>query len=388
MSSPAPSSPPPNPPPAGSTPAQEPRKTRKLGDYELVGKLGAGAMGNVYLAKQISTGRNVALKLLPPDLAKDAEFLERFRREARSAMRISHENVVAAYDEGVAEGHHFISMEYVDGPNLEVLMLREGRFSQERTLKVMLDMAAALEAAQKDGIVHRDIKPANILVNSKGVNKLTDLGLASASQGDQRVTMAGYAVGTPYYISPEQARGDMNVDIRSDIYGLGATMYHLATGQLAFPGNNPVVIMTKHLQEMPPPPHEREPAVSKELSALIMKMMAKDPRDRHQSPSDLRADILRVQRGEMPLPAIQRITSASSTVPNYRKPTTQEPTRQTRSPLPQSPAPAQESSDPFASFIDSIFGFLPQAARVPVAATVVTLLLLLVLYAIVVALKR
>jgi serine/threonine-protein kinase len=230
------------------------------------------------------------------------------------------------------------------------------------------------------------MKPANILVNSKGINKLTDLGLASASQGDQRVTMAGYAVGTPYYISPEQARGDLNVDIRSDIYGLGATMYHLATGQLAFPGNNPVVIMTKHLQEMPPPPHEREPSVSKELSALIMKMMAKDPRDRQQSPSDLREDVLRVQRGEMPLPTIQRVTAAA---PNHRKPTTVEPTRPTKQPAPSTHTPVSSGGDdPFSRAIDSIFGFLPQAVRVPAAATIVTLMLLLALYAIVLVLKR
>lgn len=379
MSTPAPSSPQAG---AGASPQQEPKKTRRLGDFELVGKLGAGAMGNVYLAKQLTTGRNVALKLLPPDLAKDAEFLERFRREARAAMRISHPNVVAAYDEGVADGHHFIAMEYIDGPNLEAMLLKEGRFSQEKVLKVLLDMASALEAAQKDGIVHRDLKPANILVTSTGINKLTDLGLASAGQGDQRVTMAGYAVGTPYYISPEQARGDQDVDCRSDIYGLGATMYHLATGHLPFPGNNPVVIMTKHLQEMPPAPHEREPAVSKQLSALIFKMMAKDPRERHQSPADLRDDCLRVQRGEMPLPAVQRVGSN----PARRIITTQEPTRHTSSPIKKQVAPA--SGDPFTAAIDSIFGFLPAPARVPVAATVVTLMLLAVLWLIVLAVKR
>lgn len=336
-------------------------------------------MGNVYLAKQLATGRNVALKLLPPDLAKDAEFLERFRREARAAMRISHPNVVAAYDEGVADGHHFIAMEYVDGPNLEAMLLKEGRFSQEKVLKVLLDMSDALEAAQKDGIVHRDLKPANILVTSTGINKLTDLGLASAAQGDQRVTMAGYAVGTPYYISPEQARGDQDVDCRSDIYGLGATMYHLATGQLPFPGNNPVVIMTKHLQEMPPAPHEREPSMSKQLSALIMKMMAKDPRERHQSPADLRDDCLRVQRGEMPLPAVQRVGANAAAKRIIT-------TRHTSSPIKtQAPAP---SGDPFTNAINSIFGFLPEAARVPAAATVVTLLLLAVLWILVLAVKR
>jgi eukaryotic-like serine/threonine-protein kinase len=354
-----------------------------LGDYELVGKLGAGAMGSVYLAKQVSSGRNVALKILPPDLAKDAEFLERFRREARSAMRIAHPNIVAAYDEGESGGHHYIAMEYIDGPNLETLLQKGGPFKSEQILKVLLDMAAALEAAQKDGIVHRDIKPANILVNSKGENKLTDLGLASASQGDQRVTMAGYAVGTPYYISPEQARGDLDVDIRADVYGLGATIYHLATGQLPFPGNNPVIIMTQHLQEMPPAPNLRNPSVSPQLSALILKMMAKDPKQRHATPADLRDDVLRVQRGEMPLPAVQRVVAA---VPAQRRITTQEPTRPTKSPEPR--PVAAPAGDPFTRTIDAVFGFLPSAARVPVAAVVVTLTMLAALYVLVKLLKH
>ena len=257
-------------------------------------------MGSVYLANQLSLKRQVALKILPREMAKDSEFLERFRREARAASKLTHPNIVSAYDIGVADNYHFIAMEYVDGKNLEDLLEKKKRFEEKELLKVAHDMASALEAAEAKGIVHRDIKPANILMSTQGVAKLTDMGLASASQGDQRVTMAGFAVGTPYYISPEQARGELNVDGRADIYSLGATLYHLATGTLPFPGTNPVVIMTQHLKEIVQLPHLRQPAVSQRVSQLIMHMMAKEPSQRHQNATELKADIERCQKGDPP----------------------------------------------------------------------------------------
>jgi len=276
---------------------------RRIGDFELVNKLGQGAMGAVYLARQVSLDRMVALKILPPELATDQEFLERFRREARAAAKLNNPHIVMAYDVGVAGGYHYIAMEYVDGKDLEqgLQMQPKGRFDPREVLNIARQMTLALEAASAAGIVHRDMKPANILKHSDGTYKLTDMGLAAKQRDDQRVTTTGSAVGTPFYISPEQARGEQAVDVRSDIYSLGATLYHLSTGKLPFPGDNTVVVMTRHLTEAVTPPDQVEPAVPKALSRLILKMMAKNPKDRHQSARELIEDIERTERGEVPL---------------------------------------------------------------------------------------
>ena len=162
--------------------ATDPAKKHRLGDYDLTAKLGQGAMGSVYLAKRVSSGEQVALKILPPNLAQDQEFLERFRREARSASKLSHPNLVAALDVGFADNkYHYIAMEYIDGPNLEVVLKKAGgKLPLADLLRIATDITQALTEAEKHGIVHRDIKPANILMNSAGVSKLTDLGLSSA----------------------------------------------------------------------------------------------------------------------------------------------------------------------------------------------------------------
>ena len=390
MTSPAPQNPPsPSPsepaPGGGAKPPSAPaKKTKRLGDYELVGKLGQGAMGTVYLAKQISTSRQVALKILPQEMAQDEEFLERFRREARAASRITHTNVVAAYDVGVADNYHYIAMEFVDGPNLETILQKKGKYNEASLLKITLDMCAALEAAEAQGIVHRDIKPANILMNSQGMAKLTDMGLASASKGDQRVTMAGFAVGTPYYISPEQAKGVRDVDGRSDIYSLGVTLYHLATGTLPFSGTNPVLIMTQHVSEVPQPPNERDPSISKPLSSLIQKMMAKDPDDRPQTAKQLREAVERCQRGEIQV-MIQRMKAAKEKAVQAAVP----PPAATRK------EKALQSGKGSGSFADTIFGlvdsmlpFIPADARIPVAAISLTVFLLGAMWILVVVFKH
>jgi serine/threonine-protein kinase len=279
------------------------KNARRLGDYQLLKKLGHGAMGNVYLARQQSRDRLVALKILSPDMAQDKEYVERFRREAKAATRLNHPNIVKAHEVGVISGYHFIALEYVDGGDLETnLDQRPGnRYRSREVVKIAKDMAAALQAADRHGIVHRDIKPANVLVDSKGIHKLTDLGLAAKRKDDLRVTRTGHAVGTPFYISPEQAQGEMDVDIRTDIYSLGATLYHLATGKLPFNGENSVVVMTQHIAEPLTPPREVQPRIPKSLSRLIEKMMAKRPHDRHQSPEELLADIELLEAGGVPL---------------------------------------------------------------------------------------
>ncbi len=257
-------------------------------------------MGSVYLAWKKSTGQQVALKILPPDLAKDTEMLERFKREARATQRFSHPNIVSAVEFGTVEKYNYIAMQYVDGPDLENLMKKSGKFTEEMLLRIAADMSLALEEIEKQGIVHRDFKPSNIMMTSQGLFRLTDLGLASAGVGDQRLTVAGSAVGTALYLSPEQAKGQFDIDIRADIYGLGATLYHLATGSVPFSGNNDVAIMTQHISTPLKPPEQLEPAISPHLSALIQMMMQKEPSDRPQNAVELRQLVAQCQRGEMP----------------------------------------------------------------------------------------
>ena len=379
-------------PPGGNTPSGAPpaspaspdaTKKHRLGDYDLTAKLGQGAMGSVYLAIRVSTGDKVALKILPPNLAQDQEFLERFRREARSASKLSHPNLVSALDVGFADNkYHYIAMEYIDGPNLEVVLKKAGgKLPLPDLLRIANDIANALTEAEKHGIVHRDIKPANILMNSAGVSKLTDLGLSSADKGDQRVTMAGYAVGTPYYISPEQARGERNVDSRSDIYSLGSTLYHLATGTLPFPGNNPVVIMTQHITERAQPACLREPSVPKHFSVLLEKMMSKDPAGRQQNAKELLADLELCAKGETPV--LKVIAQPQSrTRPNANAASEAHPPPATTI----APPPTGAPSAPPRTFVERINRMIPigpVALRLPMFAVFMTLLLLAALYAVI-----
>ncbi|MCX7805034.1 MAG: serine/threonine protein kinase [Planctomycetota bacterium] len=273
---------------------------KRIGPYRIIGKLGQGGMGTVYLAEHVEEGRRVALKVLPPDLARDEEFLERFRREARAVASLDHPNIVRCFGVGVSGGLHYIAMEFVEGKDVESIIEERGPMSEGETLAVARQMAAALSAACTRGVVHRDIKPANILVDADGMAKLTDFGLAWRGGSDAKVTQTGVAVGTPYYISPEQARGIQDVDVRSDIYSLGASMYHMMTGQPPFPGGNAMIVMSKHVSEEPVPVRRLAPGASEGIEALIEKMLSKKPEDRQQTPEELLADITLVESGGVP----------------------------------------------------------------------------------------
>ena len=354
------------------------KQPRKVGDFELLSKIGQGAMGTVFLARQISQDRKVALKILPMELARDQEFLERFRREARTVTKLTHPNIVSAYQIGVSDGYHYIALEYVDGLDLETILDKRGFLPEKEVLRVALEMCSALEAAHAIGVVHRDIKPSNILIDPQGAAKLIDLGLSSGSQGDRRVTIPGFAVGTPYYISPEQARGLTNIDARVDFYGLGATLYHLSTGKLPFPGNNAVVIMTKHIQENPLPPHQQNPAVSKPLSALIQKLMSKNPAQRPQNAQELRSDIEGCMRGE--LPSLRDVTdewNAAAAGSGGVSPATVLTTAANR--------PLDER---ILEKVDELFSFAPKSWRVPIAAAAATIIVLVFLVLLVSCLRR
>jgi len=274
---------------AGSGPSRNPEEKGLAGapevpGYRIIAELGRGSAGTVYRARQLSMDRTVAIKVLATELAKDHAYLDRFFREAKAAARLSHPNLITAHDVGANKGVFYIVMEYVEGATLQQMLDSRGALDEALVVNVALQVAKALEVAHRHGLVHRDVKPANILLGSTGVAKLCDLGLARQAGGRDS---EGRAVGTPRYISPEQARDDAGVDIRSDLYSLGATMYHLVTGQVPFPAQTGPQMLAKHVAERLVPARERNPRVSAELSAVISRLMEKNPAQRIQRPSDL-----------------------------------------------------------------------------------------------------
>jgi WD40 repeat protein/predicted Ser/Thr protein kinase len=280
--------------------------------YKLVRKLGEGGMGGVYLARQASMDRLVAIKILRKSLARDQNFVERFSREARLAGKLNHPNIVGAIAVGQSGGYHYLVMDYVEGRSLYELVQERGALTEKTGLKLIRQVARALGHAYEHGVIHRDIKPDNILIDTKGVVKLTDLGLAKQVDGATRLTQTGMAMGTPHYVSPEQARGDRSLDIRTDIYSLGATLYDLLTGNTPFDGSNPLVIMNKHLTDHAPWPQDVNPELSDDCCLLIEKMMARHPANRHQDPGELLGDLELVLEGR---PPAAPLVDEDSTVP-------------------------------------------------------------------------
>ncbi|NQT89530.1 serine/threonine protein kinase, partial [bacterium] len=223
-----------------------------IGGYEVLEQLGKGGMGTVFKARQVSMDRLVALKVLPPKLAEDEAYVARFVREARAAAKLTHPNIVQGYDVGEADGTHYFAMELVDGPSVKNLLDRSGTIEEKKALNIAGAVARALEEAQRHGIVHRDIKPDNIMINSRGIVKLADLGLARTTAKVDTVTLDGTAIGTPQYMSPEQVRAEPDLDTRADIYALGATLYHMVTGEFPFDGPTPAAIIAKHIADPVP----------------------------------------------------------------------------------------------------------------------------------------
>jgi len=278
-------------------------KKPKVGNYLLVEKLGAGGMGAVYRARRAADDEVVALKILPRSRATDEEFLTRFEQEARAAFELSHPNIVRALDMGQADGYHYIAMEYVDGRDLFSMLEEHGKLAVSQAIDIAVQMAAALEHAHEARLVHRDIKPDNILIDKSGMAKLTDLGLVmeeAPAGGKPRITKRGLAMGTPFYFSPEQARGEEDIDIRSDIYALGATLYEMVTGKPPFEGENAAQVMLQHIQEQVISPKDIDRSLPDGLCRVIEKMMAKDREDRYQDPTELLEDLRRLQAGEEP----------------------------------------------------------------------------------------
>ena len=318
-------------PPDASPQAHAPLP-RAIGGYEIIGRLGRGGMGTVLKARQLTMDRVVALKVLPPRLARSEHFVRRFLREARSAAKLNHTNIVQAIDAGCADGYYYFVMEFVDGVTVRQLMRREGRIKEAKALKIAAGVARALTHAWKRGIVHRDVKPDNIMVTSDGVVKLADLGLARSYDKPTDVTIEGSAVGTPYYMAPEQARGDLNIDTRADIYALGAALFHMVTGQVPFTGITSAAVIAMHLTEPPPSAKDINPCLSDAISELIRWMMAKDPDQRPQTPADLHRAVRDVLDHGTITPPI--VSASAETLPAVPEPVPGVPRRPGRRLLP------------------------------------------------------
>ncbi|OHB74346.1 MAG: hypothetical protein A2Z34_00435 [Planctomycetes bacterium RBG_16_59_8] len=271
--------------------------------YKILTKIGQGAMGSIYKAIQISMDRVVAIKVLSPRYAQNDAFRERFLKEARAVARLNHPNIIQGIDVGESNGIHYFAMEYIDGPNVHDLLKRGGALDEAQALSIVTQVAKALQHAFRNGFIHRDVKPDNIMLTRDGSAKLCDLGLAkklNVNDNQPGMTKHGSSLGTPHYISPEQALGREDVDFRSDIYSLGASLYHMVVGDVAFPSDNAAYVISKHLTEMPPAPHQRNPNVTEEVEFILNRMLQKNRDDRHQTYEELIHDLEAVSSGGAP----------------------------------------------------------------------------------------
>ncbi|MBN2713647.1 MAG: serine/threonine protein kinase [Planctomycetes bacterium] len=287
--------------------------------YEILQKLGQGGMGAVYMARQKSMDRVVALKILPRALARRADFKERFFREAKAAGKLNHQNIVTAIDANESNGYCYIAMEYVEGETVAAKIKRVGKLSETECISIAKQIASALAHAWSANIVHRDVKPENFLYTNDGVAKLCDLGIAKAPS-DAGLTQEGTALGTPRYIAPEQARGLPDIDFRSDIYSLGASMFHMVAGEPPFDGPTAAAIMIQHINEPLPPLRDYNPEASDYLAAVIEKMMAKAPEKRYQDSESLMQDLSSVNAGNRPVHAVGKKVSERKLKTSVKRP--------------------------------------------------------------------
>jgi serine/threonine-protein kinase len=298
--------------------------TTQIAGYKLLNIIGRGAMGTVYKGVQLSMERQVAIKILSPHLAGNEKFITRFFKEARAVAKLNHPNIIQGIDVGESYGIHYFAMEYAEGKDLETIVKKQKQLDEKTATEIILQIARALDHAHKNNLVHRDIKAGNILITNKdSIAKLCDLGLARVMDENSE-TQQKVRVGTPAYISPEQARGEMDIDIRSDIYSLGVTFYFCVTGDLPFRSNSAVEVIKMHLSEAPIPPKHKNPKISNTITSIILKMMAKKRDDRYQTPAELISDLekhLRTTYGAVEILEPQVIESAPSspTTPTVAK---------------------------------------------------------------------
>ena len=314
---------------------------RMVGErYELGELIGYGGMAEVHRGRDTRLNRDVAIKVLRADLARDPSFLHRFRREAHSAAGLNHPAIVSVYDTGedaAPDGTSipFIVMEFVEGRTLRDVLKSEGALPPRRAMEIVADIDGALDFSHRNGIIHRDIKPANVMITSAGAVKVMDFGIARAvADTSATVTQTANVIGTAQYLSPEQARGE-TVDARSDVYSTGCLLYELITGVPPFQGDSPVAVAYQHVRENPVAPSARNPAIPRALDSIVMKALAKNQLNRYQSAGDMRADLLRALANQ-PVVAEAVMTDAERTQFIARTPPR---------PTPSRPMPVEDGAD-------------------------------------------
>jgi eukaryotic-like serine/threonine-protein kinase len=285
---------------------------QQIPGYQLLERLGKGSMGTVYKARQLSMNRLVALKILHSRYTSKTELLQRLTREAHLAAKLSHNNIVQAIDVGFTGTLHYFVMEYVEGTAIRQELEKRKIYEELEALEVVVQIAQALQHAHRRGLIHRDVKPANIILTSDGVAKLADLGMAcEASDDDAARAERGMTVGTPFYMAPEQINGGADVDGRADIYSLGATLYHMVTGQPPFPGKRIDEVLNAHLKQELVPPDHLNTSLSSGLGEVVEFMMTKQVERRYQTPEDLILDLECLLNRKPPKLARDRIASGT-----------------------------------------------------------------------------
>lgn len=292
---------------SGSTKPKK-KKVTQLGDFKLKKKLGKGGMGEVYLAQQVSLDRLVALKTLSKELANREDFVKRFFKEARAMAKLDHTNIVKVYAVETVKGLHFAAIEYIDGKSLQDWLDIVGKLSVGDAVNVAIKTAEALAHAHATGTIHRDIKPDNILITKNGIVKVADFGLAKVMDEDVSMTQSGAGLGTPLYMAPEQARDAKHVDQRADVYALGATLYHLLTGELPFTGDSALELILSKEKGKFAPARSHNPKVPEKLDLVLDRMMAKEPKHRYSDCADALDGLLAL---ELDSPALTFIDGAT-----------------------------------------------------------------------------
>lgn len=294
-------------------PSSKPTVAGLEGSYRVIRLLGRGTMSSVYLAEQISMARPVALKILSSTLSGDPEFVERFMREARASARLNHPNIVAAIDFGEFESRFFLAMEFIDGDPLSAVIERDGAMDEKRVISIGRQVASALEHAAEHGVIHLDVKPANIMICKDGRVKLGDFGLAVILEHPGAAEASRKAVGTPYYMSPEQVEGG-KLDWRTDQYSLGASLYEAVTGVKPFQGHSVSDILVKRFFEKPEPAYRvGRRRASRYFSAVLAKMLSRSPDGRYQDFADMVEDFERARAGKKPVYAGMQLISKPNT---------------------------------------------------------------------------